>query len=296
VYEGLTEYLGDVLAARSGLLAQNEFRDELARLAAQMDVHKGREWRPLQDTTDAAPLLYYQDKNWAARLRRQDDFYQESALLWLEADTLIRRESGGKRSLDDFCRRFYGAPSTGAQVQPYDFEAVVVALDAVQPYDWRGFWLERLHRTRSGAPLEGLRNAGWRFAYGTEASTMHVAHEVEDHELNLQYSLGFGLSLDGGAISDIVPGSAADLAGMAPGSHLVAIDGHRWSADTMHEALAASGTAKPAITLLVEKDDDYRSYELHYAGGERYPNLVRAAGADLLAAIGRSRAAAPEVK
>ena len=105
---------------------------------------------------------------------------------------------------------------------------------------------------------------------------MHVAHEVEDHELNLQYSLGLALSLDGGAISDIVPGSPADLAGMAPGSHLVAIDGHRWSADTMHEALAASGTAKPAITLLVEKDDDYRSYELHYAGGERYPNLVRA--------------------
>jgi predicted metalloprotease with PDZ domain len=292
VYEGLTEYLGDVLAARSGLLAPNEFRDEMARLAAQMDVHRGREWRNLQDTADAAPLVYYQDRNWAARLRRQDDFYQESALLWLEADTLIRRESQGRRSLDDFCRRFYGAPATGPQVQPYDFEAVVAALDAVQPYDWRGFWRERLQRTRSGAPLEGLRNAGWRFTYGSEASTMHVAHEVEDHELNLQYSLGFGLSLDGGAISDIVPGSPADLAGMAPGSHLVAIDGHRWSADTMHEALLAADGSERRIVLLVEKDDEYRSYELHYSGGERYPNLVRDAGPDLLAAIGRPHATA----
>jgi predicted metalloprotease with PDZ domain len=288
VYEGLTEYLGDVLAARSGLLTPAEFRDELARLAAQMEVHKGRDWRSLQDSTDAAPLLYYQDRNWAARLRRQDDFYQESALLWLEADTIIRRASQGRRSLDDFCRAFYGAPSTAPLVRPYDFDAVVAALDAVQHYDWRGFWLEHLQRTRGGAPLDGLRNAGWRFALTAVPSTMHTAHEVEDHELNLQYSLGFGLSLDGGAISDIVPGSPADGAGMAPGSHLVAVDGHRWSADTVHEALAARVAP---IVLLVEKDDEYRSYTLAYSGGERYPNLVRDAGPDLLAAIGRPRAA-----
>jgi predicted metalloprotease with PDZ domain len=294
VYEGLTEYLGDVLATRSGLLTQAEFRDELARLTAQMDVHKGREWRSLQDTTDAAQLVYYQDKNWAARLRRQDDFYQESALLWLEADTIIRRASQGKRSLDDFCRHFYGPPATGPQVQPYDFDAVVTALAAVQPYDWRGFWQERLQRLRAGAPTEGLRNAGWRYALTPASSIMHTAHEVEDHEINLQYSLGFGLSLDGGGISDIVPGSAADRAGMAPGSHLVAVDGHRWSADTIHEALAG---ARPAISLLVEKDDDYRTYELPYRDGERYPNLVRDAGPDLLAAIGRPRSGpAAEVK
>jgi predicted metalloprotease with PDZ domain len=288
VYEGLTEYLGDVLAARSGLLTQTEFRDELARVAAQMDIHKGREWRSLQDSTDAAPLLYYQDRNWAARLRRQDDFYQESALLWLEADTIIRRASQGRRSLDDFCRLFYGSPSTGPQVRPYDFDAVVAALDAVQPHDWRGFWLERLQRTRGGAPVQGLINAGWRYALAATPSTMHTAHEVEDHEINLQYSLGFGLSLDGGTISDIVPGSPADRAGMAPGSHLVAVDGHRWSADTVHEALAGGAAT---ITLLVEKDDDYRSYALGYNGGERYPALVRDAGPDLLAAIGRPRRA-----
>lgn len=297
VYEGLTEYLGDVLAARSGLLDGQEFRDELARLAAQMQVHHGRQWRSLQDSTDAAPLLYYQDRNWAARLRRQDDFYQESALLWLEADALIRQRSAGRRSLDDFCRRFYGAPSSGAQVRAYDFDAVVAALDAVEPYDWRGFWNERLHRLRDGAPLEGLRAAGWRLELNGSPSTMHTAHEVEDHAINLQYSLGFALSLDGGTISDIVPGSAADRAGLAPGSHLVAVDGHRWNADTLHEALVRTATAtaaaaeggacRPCVELLVEKDDEYRGYALSYAGGERYPNLLRDAGADLLAAIAR---------
>jgi len=164
VYEGLTEYLGDVLAARSGLLTQQEFRDELARLAAQMQVHKGREWRPLQDTVDAAPLVYYQDKNWAARLRRQDDFYQESALLWLEADTLIRTLSHGQRSLDDFCRRFHGAPSSAARVQPYDFEDVVAALDAVQPYDWRAFLAKRVDDIAPHPP-DPFRPAGWQVVY-----------------------------------------------------------------------------------------------------------------------------------
>ncbi|HEY4444387.1 MAG TPA: hypothetical protein VGN30_08880, partial [Steroidobacteraceae bacterium] len=125
VYEGLTEYLGDVLAVRSGLLTEQEFRDEFARIAAAMDSHSAREWRSLRDTTISAPLLYYQSRAWAARLRRQDDFYQESALLWLEADTLIRRESKGRRSLDDFCKLFYGGQSTAPKVVPYDFDAVV---------------------------------------------------------------------------------------------------------------------------------------------------------------------------
>ncbi len=288
VYEGLTEYLGNVLATRSGLLTQEEFRDELARLAAQMGLHRGREWRSLQDTADAAQILYYQDRNWASRLRRQDDFYQESALLWLEADALIRRLSHGHRSLDDFCRRFYGGASAGAEVQPYDFDAVVATLEAVQPYDWRGFWLERLRRTRAGAPLEGLRAAGWQLAFSAAPSTMHAAHESEDHELNLQYSLGLTVSLDGGAISDVVPGSPADAAGAAPGSKLVAINGHKWSRDVLHDALGVEKGTSGLLTLLVEKDDEYRTLTLRYDGGERYPHLVREAGGeDLLAAIGR---------
>lgn len=300
VYEGLTEYLGGVLAARSGLLTAGEFRDEIARLAAQMDVHKGRDWRSLQDSVDAAPLLYYQDHNWGARLRRQDDFYQESALLWLEADTLIRRLSGGKRSLDDFCRRFYGGDSTASGVVPYDFESLVAALTAVQPYDWRAFWLERLQRTGGGAPLAGIESAGWRFALTATPSSMHVAHESEDHELNLQYSLGFAVGLDSGTISDIVPGSPADVAGAAPGSHLIAVNGHRFTREALHDALTAEAAAGDGLTLLVLKDDEYRTLQLHYPGGERYPNLLRGTGEDLLAAIARphatdaaARAAAP---
>ena len=293
VYEGLTEYLGDVLAVRSGLLTTQEFRDEFARIAAAMDSHSAREWRSLRDTTVSAQLLYYQSRAWAARLRRQDDFYQESALLWLEADTLIRRESKGRKSLDDFCKLFYGGPATAPQVAPYDFDAVIKALNTVQVYDWAGFWRERLDRLRPGAPLEGLRAAGWRLVLTSTPSSMHLAHEADDKDLDLRYSLGFYVDDDRATIGDIVPRSPADVAGAAPGSHLIAINGYKWSKEILHDTLAAPTDPSDTLTLLVEKDDMFKTLALKYSGGERYPNLLRAPGSeDLLAAIARPRTAA----
>jgi predicted metalloprotease with PDZ domain len=291
VYEGLTEYLGDVLAARSGLLTEQEFRDEFARIAAAMDSHSAREWRSLRDTTTAAPLLYYQSRAWAARLRRQDDFYQESALLWLEADTLIRRESKGRKSLDDFCKLFYGGPSTEPAVVPYDFGAVVKALNEVQPYDWAGFWRERLDRLRPGAPLEGIRAAGWSLVLNGNPSTMHVAHEADDKDLDLHYSLGFYVDDEGAVIGDVVPRSPADLAGASPGSHLLALNGYKWSKELLHDTLSSPPDPSGKITLLVQKDDMFKTLVLNYSGGERYPNLSRQPGTeDLLAKIAHPRA------
>ena len=292
VYEGLTEYLGDVLAVRSGLLTEQEFRDEFARIAAAMDSHSAREWRSLRETTISAQLLYYQSRSWAARLRRQDDFYQESALLWLEADTLIRRESKGHKSLDDFCKLFYGGQSTAPRVVPYDFDAVVKALNGVQAYDWAGFWRERLDRLRPGAPLEGLQAAGWSLVLTDNPSTMHIAHEADDRDLDLHYSLGFFVDDEGATIGDVVPRSPADMAGASPGSHLIAINGYKWSKELLHDTLAAPPDPSGKITLLVQKDDMFKTLELKYSGGERYPNLSRRPGMeDLLAKIAQPRAA-----
>ena len=306
VYEGLTEYLGDVLATRSGLLTESEFRDEFARIAAAMDSHTAREWRSLQETTIAAPLLYYQGRSWAARLRRQDDFYQESALLWLEADTLIRRESKGKKSLDDFCKGFYGAPSTSPRVVPYTFDDVVAALNKVQPHDWAGFWTERLNRLRPGAPLEGIEAAGWRLAFTAEPSSMHVAHEADDKDLDLHYSLGFYVDDEGATIGDVIPRSPADAAGASPGSHIIALNGYKWSKELLHDTLAAQPGSGGKLVLLVEKDSTYKTLELNYDGGERYPNLLREPGTDDLlrqiatplnsAASPHKTASAPEEK
>lgn len=285
VYEGLTEYIGMVLSARSGLASAADARDNWADTAAWAQTLKGREWRPLADTAISGPIIYNQAPEWRARTRGAD-FYGESALLWLEADTLIRTKSGGAKSLDDFCKLFYGAPSTAPKVVPYDFNDVVKTLNGVLPYDWRGFWTERLNRTRAGAPLEGIKASGWHLSFDAEPSAEQKGVEAIQRKTSLQYSLGFDLKDDGAVIMNIVPGSPADIAGIAPGSHLIAVDGRRYSKEVLQDALNAGGTDARAIKLLIAKDDIFSTVELRYAGKLRYPRLERDASTpDLLSAI-----------
>jgi predicted metalloprotease with PDZ domain len=289
VYEGLTEYLGMVLSARSGLATPEESRDGWADMAARMESHKGREWRPLADTAVAAQLGYVEPVDWEARIRGTD-FYRESALLWLEADMLIRDRSRGGKSLDDFCRLFYGPPSSGPKVVSYDFEAIVRALNTVQPYDWRGFWTERLERVQAGAPLAGLTASGWRLGYSSEPTSVQKGDAAMFKETDLRYSLGFTLLDEGHVITYLIPGSPADQAGMTPGSKVVAVNGRKYSKDVLEDALRSGGAETRTISLLVEKDDTFKTYELHYAGGSRYPRLERdSATADVLTVIGTAR-------
>jgi len=274
VYEGLTEYLGLILSARTGLASTEEARTGWADIAALMDSHKGREWRPLIDTAVAAQLGYYQPADWRARIRGTD-FYRESALLWLEADVLIRSKSHGAKSLDDFCRLFYGPPSTGPRVLPYDFEAVVTALNTVLPYDWRSFWADRLERITAGAPLEGLGLSGWRLTYAAEPAGVQKAEGALFKSTDLRYSLGFLVLDEGAVVTYLIPGSPADQAGMAPGSKLVAVNGRKYSKELLQDALNASGADPRSISLLVEKDEEFKTLELRYAGKARYPRLER---------------------
>jgi predicted metalloprotease with PDZ domain len=289
VYEGLTEYLQEVLAARSGMYSTQDYLEEWAWVAGEMDLRKGREWRPLQDTARGVQLMRGQPQDWLSR-RRGVDYYTEGSLLWLEADVLIRTRSKGRRSLDDFCRAFFGGEDSPPRVLPYTFDDVIAALDAVQPHDWRAFWRERLDRTRAGAPLEGIEGAGWRLAFGPEPTGMQKAYDAVGKRIDLRYSLGFALGTEDGAIADIIPGSAAERAGLAPGSVLVAVNGRKWSKDLLDDALHASAGAAGDIDLLVQNDDVFSTLRLRYAGGARYPRLERAAGTrDLLAEIARPR-------
>ena len=291
VYEGLTEYLGEVLAARSGIKTPAEARDTWANAAGELELHKGRAWRSLQDTADSAQVLYYEPGAWISRLRGTD-FYVEPAFLWLEADVLIRTASHGHKSLDDFCRLFLGSSEAPPQVVPYSFDDLVAALNAVQPYDWRGFWTERLNRTGSSAPLEGLVNSGWQVVYRPEPNMMARAGEGRDvgavaaHALDLRHSLGFSVSTGDNEISDIVPGSAADSAGLAPGSKVLALNGRKWNETMVRERLEASAKVSGTFSLLIEKDGFFSTYDLVYSGGERFPALERDPGKpDLLTRI-----------
>jgi len=274
VYEGLTNYLGFVLTARSGLLTAEQDRDDLAITADMLDHHTpGRVWRNLQDTADAAPQLYFAPRAWQS-WRRGTDFYDEGTLSWLWADVIIRQQTKGAKSLDDFCELFHGAPSTGPMVKPYTFDDVVSALNQIAPYDWRGFWTERLTNHGPGAPLGGVEGSGWKVVYDEIPSEMLTGSASVNR--TVPAALAFGLLLnEDGTISDVTEGLPAAKAGIGPGMKLVAVNGRRFSPEILRDAVKATKNGNAPLDLLVENTDYYKTYKIDYHGGEKYPHLVR---------------------
>ncbi|HWY22497.1 MAG TPA: hypothetical protein VNX26_14820 [Candidatus Acidoferrum sp.] len=273
VYEGLTQYLGEVLTVRSSLLTLEQVRDNLALTAAALDHTPGRTWRNLQDTADAAPHLYFSPQAWSS-WRRGVDFYEEDLLNWLWADVIIRQQSKGKKTLDDFCKLFHGAPNTGPMVKTYVFDDVVNTLNQVVPYDWRGFWTERLTNHGPGAPLGGVEGSGWKVVYDDVQSEMERGGESNSHFVDAAYSIGIRLREDG-TIPDTIEGMPAAQAGIGPGMKLIAVNGRQYSGDVLRDALRAGKGGTAPLELLVENTDYYKTYKLDYHGGERYPHLVR---------------------
>ena len=273
VYEGLTEYLGEILPARSGMWTPEQFRDELARVAAQLDHRPGRTWRNLQDTADFAASLYYGSHDWDS-WRRNVDYYDEDELNWLWVDTIIRQQSHGQKSIDDFCRLFHGAPSTAPMVKTYNFDDVVNALNQIAPYDWRGFWTDRLTTHRARAPLEGIEGSGWKLVYDEYRSEMMRAWEEDHREINASFSVGLIVKEDGG-IDDTIEGMVAAQAGIGPGMKIVAVNGRRFTPQVFRDAIYAEKNSSQPLDLLVENTDYFKTYSLNYHDGEKYPHLVR---------------------
>jgi predicted metalloprotease with PDZ domain len=273
VYEGLTEYLGSILTARSGLWTPDQYRQYLAGVAADLDHIPGRTWRNLQDTADAAPQLYFAPKPWYS-WRRSTDFYDEDTLNWMWADAVIRQQSKGKRSLDDFCKLFHGAPGGPPMVKPYTFEDVVKTLNQVVPYDWAAFWTERLTNHGPGAPLTGIEETGWKLTYDETPTDYFRSDEREDGQIRESYTVGLRLR-DDGAVIDTIEGMMAAKAGIGPGMKIVAVNGQRFSADILHDAIKGAKGGTDPIELLVENTDYYKTFKLNYHDGEKYPRLVR---------------------
>ena len=281
VYEGLTEYLGDVLAARSGLWTAEQYREALAGTAAYLDHRPGREWRSLEDTTRSVQMLRLLGSQWSS-WRRGLDYYPEGELIWLEVDSMIRQQTHGQRSLDDFCRRFHGGSSGAAVVVPYTFEDVVSALNEVAPYDWAKLLKERINATSSHAPLGGIEGEGWKLVYNDQPNVLTEAAEKQFKFADFSYSLGLSLAEDG-KIDDVIVGSPAYQSGVGPGMKLIAVNERKWSPMVLHDAIkAAQGKTEP-IELLVENGKFFQTYTVSYHEGNKNPHLERVSGqADVL--------------
>lgn len=276
VYEGLTQYLGHLLTTRSRAWDVATARDNLALLAQRLRNHRGRSWRTLEDTATSAQLLYGARKDWAG-LRREVDFYEEGELLWLEVDLTLREKSGGTRCIDDFVHAFHGGPSTGAQVKPYTLDEVVTTLEALVPFDWKTLLLTRVQSFTTDAPMEGLTRAGWKLGFTSKQPELLKVDEKEDKQLDLTASIGVLVDTEKLALVDVMPGSAADQAGLAPAMKLVAVNARKVTPERLTAAVEQTRKGG-ALVLLVENAETFSSFTLSYKDGLRYPTLERLPG------------------
>jgi predicted metalloprotease with PDZ domain len=281
VYEGMTQYWGDVLAARSALRTPEVSREKLAFSAARLDVKPGRTWRNLEDTALSSQILRIESPNWS-NWRRGQDYYQEGELLWLDADTTIRQITHDKKSLNDFCVKFLGVGgNTPPEVVPYTFDEIVADLNTVAPYDWRSFLTERLESHAAHAPLGGIDHGGYRLVYNSEPTEYEQALLDSLKDIDAWFSAGLTVSTTG-TIEDVRMGSPAFQAGLGPGAKLVAINGHAFTGEVLKQAIrGAKGTTVP-IELIVSNDNEFRVVRLDYHDGEKYPRLERVAGTPAL--------------
>ncbi|HEY0749064.1 MAG TPA: hypothetical protein VGD63_20335 [Steroidobacteraceae bacterium] len=278
VYEGQTEYWGQVLAARSGLRTRQQALDQLALTAAHYEIQKGRQWRTLQDTTNDEIINPRRPQSWSD-WQRFEDYYDESALIWLDVDTLIRERSKGVRSLDDFARAFFGINDGSFAVVTYTFEDVVKALNAVEPNDWSSFLRQRLDAIAKPAPLDGFKRGGYKLVYTDTPSDYQAVTEDQRKRVDLLNSIGIEIDAkDAGAdgtISQVIWDSPAFKAKLIEGAQILAINGIAYSSDVLKDAIReAHGQQKP-IELIVKIGDRFMVANLDYHEGLRYPHLER---------------------
>jgi predicted metalloprotease with PDZ domain len=274
VYEGLTEYLGDVLAARCGIWTPDQYKQRLSTIAAEYDNRPGRTWRDIQDTATAAQILYDAGGGWD-NWRLNVDYYDEGELIWLDVDTTIRKMTGGKKSLDDFVAKFHGlGGDTGPRVVPYTFEDVVAGLNGVVANDWAAFLRSRLDSNAYQAPLGGLENGGYKLTYSDKPNAWSAMADAQSETFDFWYSIGLHAGKSG-TVSDVLKGGIADKAALGPGMKIIAVNGRGYTPDVLKAAIHDAKGSGPSIELIVENTGFYKVVKLDYHGGERYPQLER---------------------
>ena len=274
VYEGQTQFWGYVLGARSGMLSKQDTLDAIAATAATYSTGTpGRTWRALVDTTNDPIIANRAAQPWRS-WQRSEDYYSEGQLIWIDVDRIIRQQSGGKRSIDDFAKAFFGVRDRDWGELTYTFDDIVATLNRVQPYDWRGYLQRRVYAIAASPPLEGIEQGGYRLVYTAEPTKWIKSAERAGKNNDLTYSGGFTVGNDG-KVAGVLWDSAAFNAGLTVGSTISAVNGRDFDGDALKEAIRAAATGGPSPQLLVHDGDVYRTVTLDWRGGLRYPHLAK---------------------
>ncbi|RYF92915.1 MAG: M61 family peptidase, partial [Caulobacteraceae bacterium] len=276
VYEGQTQFWGVVLTARAGLVTREQALDDLAMTAATFEHRVGRQWRDIADTTNDPIVSARKPKGWLS-WQRNEDYYADGLLVWLDADSLIRERTGGRKSLDDFARAFFGGQDGAYAPRTYVFEDVVAALNAVTPYDWAGFLKDRIEGRGRPAPLDGLKRGGWKLVYAETPSAYQKAADTAAKRHDFTYSVGLNLKPTG-EIQGVQWDGPAFKQGLVVGSTVVAVDGEAYSESRMKAAVTRAKGGRTPIQMIVKDGERYRIVDIAWDGGLRYPKLERIAG------------------
>jgi predicted metalloprotease with PDZ domain len=278
VYEGQTQYWGEVLAARSGLRTREQALDQLALTAAHYEIQKGRRWRALQDTTNDEIINPRRPQSWPD-WQRFEDYYEEGALIWLDVDTWIRERSKGARSLDDFARAFFGIHDGSAATVTYTFDDVVKTLNAVEPNDWSAFLRQHLESIAQPAPIDGLRRGGYKLIYTDAPGDYLSASDEQRKHVDLSFSIGIEIDEKDGDkennVSQVIWDSPAFKSKLTEGARIIAVNGIAYSSDVLKDAIRSAAGAKPPIELIIKTGDRFMVASLDYHDGLRYPHLER---------------------
>jgi predicted metalloprotease with PDZ domain len=286
VYEGLNQYLGDVLSFRSGIRDPNDFPERIASVYARLAYETGRNTTPIIDVTTAAPYRYVTHGEYPAIRRSAGDFYSEGELLWADVDTIIREQSHGTKSLDDFLHAYAGGVS-GPRVVTYTRADIENYLSSVVAYDWHAFFEKYVYSIAPTPPADEIGRAGYRLVYSDTPNTF--ARNSRGERVDSWY--GPGLTIADGTVGDVRDGSPAWNAGFAPGMKIVAVNGREFSADVYARALKAAKDSKEPITVIVRHGAYVDTLQLNYHDGPRYPHLERIPGTpDMFADITRAHA------
>ena len=284
VYEGLTDYYGNVLTARSGMRTPEQARDEIAGIAASFEISPGRTWRSLEDTTNQ-PIIsaHFMAPEFWPSWQRSYDYYPESDLIWLDADTKIRELSNGQKSLDDFARLFYGIDNGSYVTVAYTLEDLVKALNTVQPYDWNEFFRTRVYQVETQVPEDGITRGGYRLVYN-DTQPEWMKHMDHSRGTSFATSIGFTVSGEGGPgggeaprgmITNVIWDSVAFKAGVTPEMQLQAVNDQAFSVESLRAAILAAEKNNDPIKLLLKRDNEFITVNVDYHGGLRYPHLER---------------------
>ena len=284
VYEGQTQFWGYVLQARSGLVSKQDTLDQYAAIMAQLDNRPARNWRNLVDTTNDPTISQRRPKGWVS-YQRSEDYYNEGLLVWMEVDSILRQQSKGSKSIDDFARAFFGINDGDWGEVTYTFDDVVATLDKIQPYDWRGLLTRRLYGVGDPAPIGGFERNGYKLVYTDVQPAIGKQAERARKVSDFYYSLGFQVGADA-ALGQVRWGSPAFDSGLTVGDTIVAVNGLAYSDERLKAAVTEAKGSKAPIVLLVKAGEEVRSVSIDYHDGLRYPHLVKTgtgeSGLDLL--------------